>query len=174
MRTTRILAAAALTVSAALIATPSASAQPDGISSVRAATAGFHEVSAAVAAGWSLELHDVNGIACIDNPAGAMGIHYVNGGLVGDGAIDALTPEAVIYAPQADGSLRLVAVEYVVIKAQWDESHASPPALFGQPFTLVPAGNRYDLPDFYELHAWIWRNNPAGMFEDWNPKVVCP
>ena len=46
-------------------------------------------------------------------------------------------------------------------------------ALFGKTFTLIPAGNRYDLPPFYELHAWIWRPNPSGIFKDWNPKVTC-
>jgi hypothetical protein len=41
-------------------------------------------------------------------------------------------------------------------------------------FELIPAGNRYGLPDFYELHAWIWRSNPLGMFTDWNPRMHCP
>jgi len=34
-------------------------------------------------------------------------------------------------------------------------------------------GNRYGLPPFYELHAWIWQNNPDGMFKDWNPSGSC-
>jgi hypothetical protein len=38
---------------------------------------------------------------------------------------------------------------------------------------LVQAGNRYGLPDFYELHAWIWKFNPLGMHNDWNPDVTC-
>jgi len=25
----------------------------------------------------------------------------------------------------------------------------------------------------YELHAWIWKNNPSGVFYEWNPKVSC-
>jgi len=25
----------------------------------------------------------------------------------------------------------------------------------------------------YILHAWVWKNNPSGMFEDWNPAVSC-
>jgi hypothetical protein len=174
MRTTRIIVATALAAGAALLGAQGASAQSVGVSTARAATAAFHDISVARAAGWSFELHDLAGLACIDNTAGGMGIHYVNGALVGDGTIDARTPEAVIYAPAADGSMRLVAVEYVVIRADWDATHASPPALFGQTFELVPAGNRYGLPDFYELHAWLWKNNPAGMFEDWNPTVTCP
>ena len=34
--------------------------------------------------------------------------------------------------------------------------------------------NRYGLPAFYELHLWLWKPNSEGMFDDWNPKVVCP
>ena len=76
--------------------------------------------------------------------------------------------------PLANGRQRLVALEYVVFQADWDPHHASPPELFGEEFELVPAGNRYGLPPFYELHAWLWKHNPAGMFEDWNPRVSCP
>lgn len=46
-----------------------------------------------------------------------------------------------------------------------------PPELFGQRFTLVEEGNRYGLPAFYELHAWVWKRNPAGVFADYNPPV---
>jgi hypothetical protein len=102
-----------------------------------------------------------------------MGIHYVNGALVGDPAENAATPEALVYEPQPNGRLRLVAVEYVVLQSAWDAGHASPPSLFGQQFTLTPAGNRYGLPPFYELHAWLWKHNPRGMFDDWNSNVSC-
>ena len=93
--------------------------------------------------------------------------------IVGDGDIDPLTPEALVYEPRPNGSLRLVGVEYVVFKADWDAKHDNWPSLFGKNFTLIPAGNRYGLPDFYELHAWIWRPNPSGIFKDWNPSVTC-
>jgi hypothetical protein len=170
----RVIAAVALAAGGLLAGAPGATADSNGVSSARAATASFHDLSVAVAAGWNIHLYDVNGIDCIDNPAGGMGIHYVNGALVGDGAVDATTPEALVYQPMPDGSMKLVAVEYVVLRADWDATHSDPPSLFGQQFELVLAGNRYGLPDFYELHAWVWRNNPAGMFEDWNPKVTCP
>jgi hypothetical protein len=45
--------------------------------------------------------------------------------------------------------------------------------LFGQMFQLTDAPNRYGLPPFYSLHAWIWKDNPAGTFEMWNPNVHC-
>lgn len=79
-----------------------------------------------------------------------------------------------MYEPQADGSKRLVAVEYVVLQSAWRAAgHSQPPSLFGQQFTTVPAGNRYGLPEFYALHVWAWKTNPAGMFATWNPDVTC-
>ena len=120
------------------------------------------------------KLLDKDGIACIDMPGmGAMGIHYANGGLVGDGAIDPQTPEAVIYEPQENGRLKLVAIEYVVLKADWDAKHSSPPRLFGHEFNFTAAGNRFGLPDYYSLHVWLWKHNPAGTFAPWNPNVSC-
>jgi hypothetical protein len=75
--------------------------------------------------------------------------------------------------PKRNGKLRLVALEYVVVKAAWDATHSPPPSLFGQTFNFSGAGNRYGLPPFYSLHAWIWKHNPAGMFEPFNPNVSC-
>jgi len=168
-----ILGAVAL-AALALSASVAIARDDDGgaIRAVRHATAPFRHLANARTAGYGL-LKDAAGIACIDNPAGGMGVHYVNGGLVGDDAVNALTPEALVYEPQANGRMRLVAVEYVVFQAKWDASHSSPPSLFGHTFEAVGATNRYGIPPFYELHAWIWKHNPAGMFADWNPRVTC-
>ena len=139
----------------------------------RQGTAAYHELEQAKADGYGL-FTDAQGIACIDNPPeGSMGIHYVRGELVGDAAVDAATPEALVYEPTANGRLRLVAVEYVVFQAAWDAQHSSPPSLFGREFESVGITNRYGLPPFYELHAWLWKHNPSGAFEDWNPRVSC-
>lgn len=154
-----------------------ASAGDDGLSAARAATAPFQRLDVAQAAGYTAKVVDLNGVACIDdivNHTGGMGIHYLNPNLL-DGNVDESTPELVIYEPTNDGRLRLVAVEYLVLRSAWEAAHpgASSPTLFGQQMELVPAGNRYGLPDFYELHAWIWKNNPLGMHNDWNPDVTC-
>jgi hypothetical protein len=139
------------------------------LGAVRNATSKFHSIDAAKAAGYGPFY-----ICTDDNTGlGAMGQHYVRGDIVGDGAINPLTPEALVYEPKVNGELQLVGVEYVVFKADWDKNHANPPQLFGHTFFEIKAGNRYDLPDFYELHAWIWRPNPSGIFENWNPKVSC-
>jgi len=70
--------------------------------------------------------------------------------------------------------VRLVAVEYIAFEAAWKAAgHRNRPSLFGQKFELTPAGTRYGLDPFYELHGWIWKHNPRGMFDDWNPSVTC-
>ena len=114
------------------------------------------------------------GLACIDQPgAGAMGVHFVKGPLIQAGTLDAARPQALVYELESSGRLRLVALEYVVFQAAWDAAHTGPPTLFGQQFMLTPAGNRFGLPAFYSLHAWVWTRNPAGMFAMWNPRVHC-
>ena len=139
----------------------------------KSATGRYHNLQAAKDAGYSL-LRDAAGIACIDNqPVGGMGVHYANGDLVGDPAIDPLQPEALVYAPNAAGQLKLAALEYVVIKDAWDSTHASRPSLFGSAFDLTPFPNRFGLPAFYSLHAWVWEPNSDGLLEPWNPRVHC-
>jgi hypothetical protein len=134
---------------------------------VRDATKQFADVNAATAAGYQPFL------GCVSGPDnGAMGNHYVNGPLVGDGVLDASRPEVLIYEP-SDGGLQLVGVEFVVLADTWLASHTSPPVLEGQSFQFVSSPNRYGLPAHFELHVWAWRDNPNGAFVDWNNKVTC-
>jgi hypothetical protein len=142
----------------------------------RQATRKFHSLATAKKAGYA-RFKDKNGIACIAMPPmGAMGVHYVNGNLVGTPAVLLRHPEALVYAP-GHGHLRLAALEYLVLKSAWDKVHgvnAPRPRLYGHRFNITHAPNRYGLPTFYSLHAWIWKHNPAGMFAMWNPAVHCP
>jgi len=134
---------------------------------VRDATKRFVDVNAATAAGYQPFL------GCVSGPDhGAMGNHYVNGALVGDGLLDASKPEVLIYEP-SNGGLQLVGVEFVVIAQTWLANHTTPPVLEGQTFLFVDSPNRYGLPAHYELHVWAWRDNPNGAFVDWNNKVSC-
>jgi hypothetical protein len=163
-------AAAALTLLATALP---AAASGDTLANARDATAAYNDQASAQAAGYEL-LTDAAGIACIDQPgAGGMGVHYVKSSLVQSGTIDAARPQALVYEVRPDGRLRLVALEYVVLQATWDASHPSPPKLFGESFMLTPAGNRFGLPAFYALHAWVWKRNPSGTFNPWNPRVRC-
>ncbi len=134
---------------------------------VRSVTWQFVDVNAVTSAGYTPLF------GCVSGPDhGAMGIHYINTSLVGDGEIDGKRPEAIIYEPTKDG-MRLVGVEYIVDAATWQSRHSSPPMLEGQAFHLVSSPNRYGLPAFYELHVWAWRDNPNGAFVDWNNSVTC-
>jgi hypothetical protein len=134
---------------------------------VREATRPFIDVNAATAAGYEPFL------GCVSGPdRGAMGVHYVNGDLVGDGEIDASRPEALIYETR-DGRARLVGVEFIVDSATWLKHHKTPPVLEGQTFQFVDSPNRFGLNPFFELHVWAWRNNPNGAFVDWNTRVSC-
>lgn len=169
----KVLALGALTVAlvalVAIVVTPSSSAaaQANLVDTVRQATTGYQDVKAAETAGYGL-FH-----GCVSGPnAGAMGVHYVKGDLVGDGQIDASKPEALIYEDQ-NGTMRLVGVEYVVIADDWNAKNQMPPVLMGQLFNYSGAPNRYGIPANYYLHVWAWKANPAGMFADWNSQVSC-
>jgi hypothetical protein len=135
---------------------------------VREATRQFLDVNNAGPAGYG------PAFGCVSGPDhGAMGIHYVNGTLVVDGLIDVAHPEALIYEPVGN-KRRLVGVEYIVDAATWlKNNNNTPPALDGQDFQFVPAPNRFNLADFFELHVWAWRDNPQGAFVDWNNNVTC-
>ncbi|HVN20707.1 MAG TPA: hypothetical protein VMU05_18110 [Dongiaceae bacterium] len=135
---------------------------------VRKATVQFIDVNNATAAGYGPFL------GCVSGPDhGAMGIHYVNGTLVGDGQLDPYHPEALIYEP-SHGKLRLVGVEFIVDAATWLANHDNtPPVLDGQTFQFVDSPNRFNLNPFFELHVWAWRDNPQGAFVDWNNHVSC-
>ena len=134
---------------------------------VRKSTMQFTNVNTATAAGYQ------SLFGCVSGPdQGAMGIHYINLALYGDGKIDATQPEALIYEP-ANGGLTLVGVEYIVDAATWMSKNSSPPMLEGQAFQLVNSPNRYGLPAFFELHVWAWRDSPNGAFVDWNTRVSC-
>ena len=111
---------------------------------------------------------------CVSGPdAGAMGMHFVNGPLVGDGVIDVSKPEIVIYEPQPNGSLRLIGADYLVLADQWNANHSTAPELMGQLFHLFEAPNRFGLPPFYTLHVWAWKDSPTGTFVNWNTAVSC-
>ena len=136
------------------------------LAQVRAATARFQRSEVAQEAGWDL----VPGLDhCFDNPGvGAMGYHYIDAASL-DANVDGLRPEAMVYAPGPNGQLQLGAVEYIVPADPWHEAgNIDLPSVLGQEFHLNESLG------VYVLHAWIWQNNPSGIFESWNPTVTCP
>jgi len=141
----------------------SASAVNKDLAALRRVTATFHDFKTAAAAGWSAQI-----TPCMTDPAGAggMGFHYGNTALI-DGTARVEEPELLLYEPEQNGRLRLVAVEYIIPYTLHSRS-AEPPELFG--------GQKFKQNDTFQLwglHAWVWKNNPSGMFADWNPRVTC-
>ena len=132
------------------------------LATLRRVTAPFHEFAAAKNAGWVAKI-----TGCMTDLAGAggMGFHYGNTTLI-DGSVRVDEPELLLYEPEQNGRLRLVAVEYIVPYA-FHSRDADPPVLFGEQF------QRNDAFQLWGLHAWVWKANPSGMFANWNPAVNC-
>ena len=148
---------------------PSRDQQSALIRSVRRATERFKDVRVAENDGYRLEFGCVSG-----DDFGAMGLHYVNDTLVGEGIVDVNRPQIVLYEAQPDGSVKLTGADYLVIASAWDEKHpGTTPFLMGQIFHYFPAPNRFGLPAFYTLHVWTWKENPKGAFVNWHPNVSC-
>jgi hypothetical protein len=127
--------------------------------------AAFQDVAMAEAAGY---VNTMDSLGCFEDPeAGGMGLHYLNEALL-DGDVDETTPEALVYELDNEGEITgLVAHEYLVPLEAWTADE--PPSLFGLDFHEHPV-----LP-FWILHTWIWKDNPSGTFNDWNPSVrLCP
>jgi len=122
----------------------------------------------------------VLGFGCVSGgDYGAMGLHFINMKLVGDGEIVAEKPEILLYEPTASGRLRLTGADYLVFASDWlgtdpaHPKHTSAPELNGQLFHFFDAPNRFGLPPFFTLHVWAWKDNPLGTFTNWNPNVSC-
>ena len=165
---TKVLASTgAAAVMVGLLVSPAAAHEGDSLAAVRHATARFHDVDRAVAAGYASLL------PCFDKPGvGGMGQHYVKGSLIG-GTVTATKPQALVYEVDGD-ELNLVAVEYL-ISYNFVPAGAEAPRLFGQSFHPAFFPDGVTALPFWELHAWIWRHNPLGTFADYNPNVdLCP
>jgi len=165
MNNKRLLMIGLVVVLVVVGVTTAFAAGQDGLAPVRAATAPFHDPAAAQAAGYV----KVTGLDyCFNNPGvGGMGFHLINTGLL-DTKLDWQHPEAMVYAPSGDGNLQLVAVEWIVPADAWAKTGATqPPSVNGHSLHLLPTLG------VYALHAWIWKPNPSGMFQDWNPNVSC-
>lgn len=140
------------------------------IEAVRNATARYLDINEAFRDGF------VTGTPCVSGPdAGAMGVHLVLPARIGSGVLNPAQPQALIYEPNADGAMRFVGVEFIVLESVWVANNPSGgvPALEGNLLNYVGAPNRYGLPAFYEIHVWAWQHNPQGSYADWNTQVTC-
>lgn len=170
------------------------SADPD-LDAVRAATAKYQDINVALAEGYIPDPGNVCESAdMMGRPAemGAMGIHYLRPDLLGitgppdprvrgNGThVDFLTPAVLLYEPQEDGSMQLVGVENLVFEDAWVAAgNTAPPSFQGEPWDHMvddPATAWDDAHGFaphYDRHVWIYRDNPNGVFAQFNPNVTC-
>ncbi|HEX5005295.1 MAG TPA: hypothetical protein VFV65_08255 [Gemmatimonadales bacterium] len=131
-----------------------------------------------------LAVHDgyLSTVACIDFPhdamdgtmhfpAGGMGVHLINMQNIGP-TLDPAKPQVLIYEPEG-GKLKLVAAEWFVPVAIAGDK---PPSIFGQTLMGPMDGHAPIMPPelrHYDLHVWLWKTNPSGMFSPTNPAVKC-
>ncbi len=112
------------------------------------------------------------GAGSIHYTPGGMGVHFLNLQVISP-TLDPAKPQVLIYEPIGD-RLRLAAAEWFVPTEVAGTAH---PAIFGQKLQgpmeghvpLQPKGLHH-----YDLHVWLWKDNPAGMFSPTNPAVKCP
>jgi len=172
-----------------------ASAGEPDLAAVRAATARFEKVKVALAEGYVRDPMDVCDTAeMMGRPAtsGAMGVHFFRPDLLGISGppnprvsgkgthTDFRKPGILIYEPQADGSLKLVAVENLVFRLAWAEAgNTQPPSFQGVPYDLMQDDPRTKVDEahmfepHYDRHVWLFRDNPNGVYAQFNPKVSC-
>ena len=149
---------------------------PPELAAVRATLDKYRDPIVAVYDGY------LSTVACVEYPkggsegsmqyvAGGMGVHFLNFGYVGP-TLDPSKPQVLIYEPVGD-SLRLVAAEWFMPA---EVAAKTRPSIFGKELQgpmeghqpLMPAGFHH-----YDLHVWLWKNNPAGVFSPTNPAVKC-
>lgn len=133
------------------------------LSDVRRATEQYHDVQVALDDGFQ-ETHE-----CVPQ----MGIHFIYPSRMRDATLDPERPEVLLYEPKAskDGETRykLVGVEYFIAADQVN----STPTLFDEEFDGPMPGHAPGEPRHFDLHAWVWRNNPDGVFTAHNTNVKC-
>ncbi|MCL6698402.1 hypothetical protein LZ496_06350 [Sphingomonas sp. NSE70-1] len=168
--------------------------EPD-LAAVRNATERFRDVNVALAEGYIRDPGNVCDTATMMGRSaalGSMGVHYFRPDLLGITAppnprvsgtgthTDFNKPAILIYEPQADGSHQLVAVENLVFIKAWEAAgNKAPPTYQGKSFdkmednpaTKVDEAHMFE--PHYDLHVWLYRDNPSGMFAQFNPNVSC-
>ncbi len=169
-----------------VVATPAANSQvlqrgqptlPANLIATRAALDKYQDPIAAVRDGYFSTL------GCIDYPKGGggmgqmaykpggMGVHFLSPALIGP-KLDSLKPQVLIYEPVGD-RLRLVAAEWFVPTAVSKQA----PMIFGTRLEGPMEGHAPVLPvelHHWDLHVWLWKDNPNGLMDPTNPTVKCP
>ena len=133
-----------------------------GFAKVRTVTAPFVSLDSAVAAGYARDVAQ----CYADQHHGAMGYHHINRSFV-DAKAEVERPEILLYERHPDGRYALNGVEYIIPFRVWPKDSV-PPTIMGE--TMKQELNL----NLWYLHMWVWNENTAGLFADYNPAVKCP
>lgn len=138
---------------------------PPELDAVRSALAKYADPVVAVRDGYFSTL------GCVYYRDGGMGIHFINPALLGSKP-DPMKPQLLLYEPEG-GKLRLVGAEWLIPLATGVKER---PTLFGHAFDGPMEGHEPLMPKDlhrYDLHVWLFKENPAGTFAVVNPTVRC-
>lgn len=172
-----LLAVAVATLASSRIASAQDAVMSADLVATKAALAKYADPIAAIKDGYYSTL------ACIDfpkgavdgpitYPPGAMGVHFLNAANIGP-KLDPTKPQVLIYEPQGD-KLVLTAAEWLMPVAA---AGGVAPTIFGHTLAGPMDGHEPIMPaslTHYDLHVWLWKNNPRGMFVSTNAAVHCP
>jgi hypothetical protein len=159
----------ALCVVAVVGAVAASASPPDDLQAAKAVAARYHSFAQAEKDGYTIA-----GEPCVAEAPGTMGIHAINPALIGDPAIDPLRPEILLYVPKKNGKLELVGLEYFKIDADGNlATDNDRPSVFGHAFDGPMPGHNPTMPVHYDLHVWLYADNPSGLFAPFNPSLSC-
>ena len=163
------------------------------LNEMKAATEKYKDINVALADGYiTPDNHCVSAEGeGLPPELGAMGIHYIHPAMLKitgteprvDGEstyTDWSQPSILIYEPQADGTLELVAVENLVFEAAWESAGmGEAPVLNGRTWDhmaddpATPGDEAHGFMPHYDQHVWLFRDNPMGVLMPFNPNVSC-
>ena len=163
------------------------------LEAMRASVEKYKDINVALADGYITPDNHCVSAAAEGLPAelGAMGIHYIHPAMLkitgteprvnGESTYtDWSQPSILIYEPQADGSLELVAVENLVFEAAWQQAGmGEAPMLNGRMWDHMAddpntsGDEAHGFMPHYDQHVWLFRENPMGVLMPFNPNVTC-
>jgi len=107
----------------------------------------------------------------VEYPPGAMGVHLLNPANIGP-KLDPAKPQVLIYEPVGDKLVLAGAEWFVPVQA----AGGVVPTIFGQTLAGPMDGHEPIMPTslrHYDLHVWLWKDNPRGMFTSTNAALKC-
>lgn len=196
MHASHLLGSSLLATATLLAAGCQSAPKEPSLDEVRTIAEKYRDVNVAKAEGYTTDNKCVTA-EMLGHPAamGTMGLHYVrrdmlglppkpsppgSGRVKGNGThTDFRHPAMLVYEPQADGSLQLVAVENLVFASAWHANSKDPPTFHGRTYALLrddprtPVDEAHGWEPHYEQHLWVFRDNPNGAYSPFNPTVTC-